>query len=113
MIRFRLAERIADKEFKERRQIQLLEIAADSGVGRMTLSKLLNHHGASIRTEYLDRLCRYFGCRIEDLVEYVPDEAPRAATDAKARSRAAGRQLPTASKSKGRGRTATSREHAS
>ncbi|MGH8113248.1 MAG: helix-turn-helix domain-containing protein [Rhodanobacteraceae bacterium] len=73
MIRFRLAECIADKEFRERRQIQLLEVAADSGVGRMTLSKLLNHHGASIRTEYLDRLCRYFDCRVEDLMEYVPD----------------------------------------
>ena len=73
MIRFRLAERIADKEFTERRTIQLLEIAAESGVGRMTLSKLLNHHGASIRTEYLDKLCRYFECRVEDLVEYVPD----------------------------------------
>lgn len=74
MLRFRLAERIADKAFKERRQIQLLEIAAASGVGRMTLSKLLNHPGASVRSENLDRLCRYFGCRIEELVEYVPDE---------------------------------------
>lgn len=87
MIRFRLAERIADKEFKERRQIQLLEIAADSGVGRMTLSKLLNRHGASIRTEYLDRLCRYFGCRVEDLVEYVPDEDLQSAADTTRKSR--------------------------
>lgn len=87
MIRFRLAERIADKEFKERRQIQLLEIAVDSGVGRMTLSKLLNHHGASIRTEYLDRLCRYFGCRVEDLVEYVPDEDLQSAADTTPKSR--------------------------
>lgn len=74
MIRFRLAECIADKEFRERRQIQLVEIAADSGVGRMTLSKILNHHGASVRTEYIDRLCRYFECRVEDLMEYVADE---------------------------------------
>lgn len=74
MIRFRLAERIADKEFRERRQIQLVEVAAGSGVGRMTLSKLLNHHGASIRTESVDRLCRYFDCRVEDLIEYVKDE---------------------------------------
>lgn len=87
MIRFRLAERIADKEFKERRQIQLLEIAAESGVGRMTLSKLLNHHGASIRTEYLDRLCQYFDCRVEDLIEYVPDENAPSAADRKQPSR--------------------------
>jgi len=97
MIRFRLAERIADREFKERRQIQLLEIAADSGVGRMTLSKLLNHHGASIRTEYLDRLCRYFGCRVEDLIEYVPDEDLQSAAKAERLRRPRNRKKRSAS----------------
>ena len=99
MIRFRLAERIADKEFKERRQIQLLEIAADSGVGRMTLSKLLNHHGASIRTEYLDRLCRYFDCRVEDLIEHVPDDDVRSAADRKQPSRRRNRKPRSGAKS--------------
>ena len=37
----------------------------------MTLSKLLNQKGYSTGTEILDRLCAYFDCRIEDLVEYV------------------------------------------
>ncbi|MCZ2418707.1 MAG: helix-turn-helix transcriptional regulator [Burkholderiales bacterium] len=27
-----------------------------------------------VRTAHLDRLCRYFKCRLEDLAEYVPDE---------------------------------------
>jgi DNA-binding Xre family transcriptional regulator len=26
-----------------------------------------------VRSENLCRLCAFFGCRIEDLVEYVPD----------------------------------------
>ncbi|WP_431306329.1 helix-turn-helix domain-containing protein [Sulfuricystis thermophila] len=28
-------------------------------------------------TDHLDRLCRYFNCRLEELAEYVPDEDVR------------------------------------
>lgn len=71
MLRFKLAERIADKEFKERRRITLLEISQATGINRMTISKLMNKHGTNVQTDNLDRLCAYFDCRIEDLVEYV------------------------------------------
>jgi len=73
MLRFKLSERIADKEFKERRRITALEISEATGINRMTLSKLMNKHGANVQTDNLDRLCTYFGCRIEDLVEHVAD----------------------------------------
>ncbi len=75
MLRFKLTERIADKEFREKRRITALEIAEATGINRMTLSKLMNRHGANVHTDSLDRLCTYFGCRIEDLVEHVPDPA--------------------------------------
>ena len=71
MFRYKLAERIADKEFKERRRITVLEISKATGINRMTLSKLLNKHGANTQTDNLDKLCAYFDCRVEDLVEYV------------------------------------------
>lgn len=73
MLRFKLAERIADMEFRERRRITALEIAEATGINRMTLSKLLNKHGANVQTDSLDRLCAYFGCEIGDLVEHFPD----------------------------------------
>ena len=76
MLRFKLRERIADLEFRERKRIQLQEIAAATGLNRMTLSKLANQHGANVQTDVLDKLCAYFGCRIEDLVEHVPDGSP-------------------------------------
>lgn len=82
MLRYRLKERIAAKEFAERRRVPILEIAEATGITRNTLSRMLNMHGASVRTENLDRLCAYFGCRIEDLVEYVP-KASRAKISAK------------------------------
>lgn len=73
MLRFKLSERIADKEFKERRRITVLEISEATGINRMTLSKLMNKHGANVQTDNLDRLCAYFGCRIEELVEFISD----------------------------------------
>jgi putative transcriptional regulator len=51
----------------------LLEVAAETGINRMTLSKIANKPGANVTTDNLDRLCRYLDCRIEELVEYVDD----------------------------------------
>ena len=75
MLRYKLRERIADKEFAERRRIPIQEVAEQTGIARNTLSRMINAHGVSVRSENLDRLCAYFECRIEDLVEYVPDSA--------------------------------------
>jgi DNA-binding Xre family transcriptional regulator len=75
MLRFKLTERIADKEFNERRRITVQEIAQVTGINRMTLSKLLNKHGVNVQTDNLDRLCTYFECRIDEIVEYIPEEA--------------------------------------
>lgn len=74
MIRFKLAEQIEKLQFKQSRRVTIQEVAESTGVNRMTLSKILNHKGHSTGTDTLDRLCTYFGCRIEDLVEHVPDE---------------------------------------
>lgn len=73
MLRYKLKERIADKEFRERRRVTIQEVAESTGITRNTLSRMLNQHGVSVRTENLDRLCAYFGCRIEEVVEYIPD----------------------------------------
>lgn len=74
MLRFRLKELIAEKEFREGRVVTMLEIATATGIHRMTLSKLSNHRGYNPSADILDRLCAYFRCRIEQLVEHLPDE---------------------------------------
>ena len=74
MIRFRLKELLADKEFRERRVITMIEVAEATGINRMTLSKIANHPGYNTGTDNLDRLCAYFGCRLEELAQHVPDE---------------------------------------
>lgn len=73
MLRYKLKELIADQEFRERRRVTVQELAQATGITRNTLSKMLNQHGASVRSENLDRLCTYFDCAIEKLVEYVPE----------------------------------------
>lgn len=74
MIRFRLAELIADKAFKERRVVSLSEVAEATGVHRATLSKMANQPGANIGTEIIDKLCRYFACQPGELLTYVDED---------------------------------------
>lgn len=71
MLRFKLKELIAQKEFAEDRQITIKEIAEETGINRMTLSKIINHKGYSTVTDNIDKLCIYFDCSVSDLVERV------------------------------------------
>lgn len=73
-IKYKLKERIADKEFKERRVVQLAEISAATGIHRVTLSKLANNKRYNAGLDLIDRLCAFFSCEVGDLVEYVPEE---------------------------------------
>lgn len=74
MIRYRIQELLADKQFKEGRRVTLMELAEATGISRVTLSKMVNQRGYGTLTDHLNKLCAYFGCRIEQLAEYVPDE---------------------------------------
>ncbi|MEN9420161.1 MAG: hypothetical protein RI988_3782 [Pseudomonadota bacterium] len=73
MIRFRLAEQLEKKQFRDSRRITIQEVSEATGINRSTLSKILNLKGYSTGTDVLDKLCAYFGCRIEELVEHLPD----------------------------------------
>lgn len=75
MLRFHIQQLLAEKQFLEGRRITLLELAEATGISRVTLSKMVNQRGYGTLTDHLDRLCAYFGCRIEELAEYVPDSA--------------------------------------
>ncbi len=74
MIRFRLKQLVADREFREGRRITLEEISQVTGVHRTTLSRLANQKGYNTTTDVLDKLCAYLGVGIGDLAEYVKDE---------------------------------------
>ena len=71
MIRFRLKELLAEKGFQENRRVTLDEVSQATGIHRTTLSKIANQRGYNTGTENVDRLCEYFGCKVEDVIEYV------------------------------------------
>jgi putative transcriptional regulator len=66
---------IEKKQFVEGRRVSINEVASASGLNRMTLSKILNQKGYGTGTDTIDRLCQYFDCKVEDLMEHLPDEA--------------------------------------
>lgn len=74
-IRFKLKERIADTEFRERRVVQLKEIAEATGIHRVTLSKIANNKRYNVGVDTIEKLCAYFRCGVGDILEYVPDHA--------------------------------------
>jgi len=74
MIRYRLKERIADLEFARGERVTLNEISEATGIHRTTLSKISARHGYNTTTDVIDRLCWFFNCRVEDLIEYVPEQ---------------------------------------
>jgi putative transcriptional regulator len=65
---------ISEKSFRENRRVTIGEVATETGINRMTLSKMINHKGYSTVTDNLDKLCVYFNCNVVDLLEYIPDE---------------------------------------
>ncbi len=71
MIRFRLKELLAEKGFQENRRVTLDEVSQATGIHRTTLSKIANQRGYNTGTENVDRLCEYFGCKVEDVIEYL------------------------------------------
>ncbi len=73
MIRYRIQELLAEKQFKEGRRVTLIELAEATGISRVTLSKMVNQRGYGTLTDHLDKLCAFFECRIEQLAEYIPD----------------------------------------
>jgi DNA-binding Xre family transcriptional regulator len=75
MIRFKLGEMIEKKQFAEGRRVTINEIATSTGLNRMTLSKILNLKGYGTGTDTIDRLCEYFSCEVQDLMEHLTEDA--------------------------------------
>ncbi len=74
MIRILLKELVARKEFADKRKIRLDDLSLATGISKNTLSRMQSAQGYNTKTENLDKLCAYFDCRIEDLLEYIPEK---------------------------------------
>ncbi len=75
MIRYRLRELMADKAFRDGTPVTMQEVADMTGLSRRVLSSLVNERGYNTETNTLDKLCKFFDCRLEQIAEYVKEES--------------------------------------
>lgn len=80
MIRSRLKRLRVDKEEVESRKLTYKVITAETGLSEGVIVRLMNSQFDRVDTQTLNILCRYFGCSVCDVLEYVPDTAPAEAT---------------------------------
>lgn len=73
MIRYKLKELIAQKEFETGERLMIKDIAEATEINRMTLSKILNIKGYNTTTDKLEKIAEYFDCEIGDVVERVKE----------------------------------------
>lgn len=51
------------------------ELSDRLGITPANLSILKNNKGKAVRFSTLDALCKILHCRVEDILEYIPEEA--------------------------------------
>ncbi len=59
------------------RRGRLIDVARATGVSRNMLAKLYYDRAVRIDLGVLDKLCGYFQCSVDELLERVPDEPSR------------------------------------
>lgn len=74
MIYIAIKRLLDDKSFEERRRITLKEVANKTGISRTTLNRIANIPGYNTNTDTIDALCRYFGCDVKELLEFLPSD---------------------------------------
>ncbi|WP_028609209.1 helix-turn-helix domain-containing protein [Paenibacillus harenae] len=69
MIRPLLSEMMGKHKVKSFSQLE-----KETGISRKTLAKIYNGEGGGIDYDTLNALCKRFSCRVDELLEYVPDK---------------------------------------
>lgn len=68
MINFKLHIRLAEKRMSQKELSEILDIRL------ATISGYVNNKAKHIPIEHLNKFCKFFHCRIEDIIEYIEDE---------------------------------------
>lgn len=75
MLFIKIKEQIAAKSRREAAKIRLKDIAEATGISVQVLSNISSAtHPAVTNTAFVEALCRYFGCELQDLLELSPPE---------------------------------------
>lgn len=63
------------KELLKERDMTMADLSYDTRIGRSSISHIARGDAKAIGLETLDRICRSLGCTVDDILEYVEDEA--------------------------------------
>jgi putative transcriptional regulator len=55
------------------RKLKVVDVARATGIHRNMVSLLYKETATRIELSDLDKLCKFFGCSTEQLIEHVPD----------------------------------------
>lgn len=55
------------------RKLKITDLARDTGINRGTITRLYHETASRVELEVIDELCRYFGCEVGELFEYIED----------------------------------------
>ncbi len=58
-----------------KRKMSLNELSEKVGITLANLSILKNNKAKAIRFSTLDAICKALDCKIEDILEYIPDKS--------------------------------------
>jgi DNA-binding Xre family transcriptional regulator len=67
---------LARKEQREKKNIPISEVSRETGISRRALQQWANNTITRFDAPILSALCKYFDCKVGDLLEYVPDPEP-------------------------------------
>ncbi|MEP1215133.1 MAG: helix-turn-helix transcriptional regulator [Marinobacter sp.] len=67
MIKCHLSKLMGEKKLK------IVDVARETGVNRGTITRLYHETASRVELETIEALCRYLGCDVGDLFEFVDE----------------------------------------
>ncbi|MCX7857815.1 MAG: helix-turn-helix transcriptional regulator [Deltaproteobacteria bacterium] len=55
------------------RRIKISDLSRELGVHRNSIALLYHEKAKRVELDLLDKLCKYFGCKVGDILEYKED----------------------------------------
>ncbi|EAS64376.1 hypothetical protein VAS14_01621 [Photobacterium angustum S14] len=74
MISYKIRELIEQNPLHNGRKVTLSYLADHVGVQSSAMSKIANNKGYNTSVSTIEALCKFFNCRVEDVMEYKPDD---------------------------------------
>lgn len=56
------------------RKMKIVDVAKSTGLHRNTITLLYNETASRVDLDTIDKLCRLFDCKVQDLFEFIPGD---------------------------------------